>query len=166
MLPKNTNILQYKVTRRIGEGGMASVYEAEHEILGTRIAIKALNPILSQNEQLKWRFRNEAKVMASLDHPNITRVIDYEEHPDRLSILMEFLDGEDLGQLIKQNGALSEVESIEFFTQILHAFSYAHDRGIVHRDIKPSNIFILKNRQVKILDFGIAKLFGQGNDKT
>ena len=157
---------KYKILRLIGEGGMASVYEAEHEMLGTKVAIKVLNPILSANTQIKERFRNEAKLMASLDHPNITKVIDFNEQPHQLSIIMEFLNGEDLNDKIKRNGALSEKDTVEVFSQTLSAFQYAHEKGIVHRDIKPSNIFILQDGRVKILDFGIAKLFGQGNEMT
>jgi serine/threonine protein kinase len=162
----NTNIGKYKITRLIGEGGMASVYEADHEMLGTKVAIKVLNPILSANAQIKERFRNEAKLMALLDHPNITKVIDFDEQPQQLSIVMEYLNGEDLSQKIKRNGPLSEKEITNIFSQTLSAFQYAHEKGIVHRDIKPSNIFILPNGHVKILDFGIAKLFGQGNEIT
>jgi len=162
----NSTIGKYKITKLIGEGGMASVYQAEHEMLGTKVAIKVLNPILSANTQIKERFRNEAKIMASLDHPNITKVIDFDEQPQQLSIVMEFLNGEDLDHKIKRNGPSSEKEIIDYFSQTLSAFQYAHENGIVHRDIKPSNIFILPNGHVKIFDFGIAKLFGQGNEMT
>jgi len=162
----NTIILHYKLTRLIGEGGMASVYEAEHEMLGTKVAIKILNSILSANTQIRERFKNEAKVMASLNHPNITRVIDFDENPQQLSIVMEYLEGEDLSQKIKKNGPLKDQQLNTIFSQTLSAFQYAHEKGIVHRDIKPSNIFILPDGQVKILDFGIAKLFGQSNEMT
>ena len=162
----NTTIGKYKIIRLIGEGGMASVYEAEHEMLGTKVAIKVLNPILSANAQIKERFRNEAKLMASLNHANITRVLDFDEQPQQLSIVLDFLEGQDLNQKIKTNGPLSDKEIERVFSQTLSAFQYAHDKGIVHRDIKPSNIFILPDGQVKILDFGIAKLFGQGNEMT
>jgi len=162
----NTVIGKHKILRLIGEGGMASVYEAEHEMLGTKVAIKVLNPILSTNAQIRERFRNEAKLMASLNHPNITRVIDFDEQPQQLSIILEFLEGEDLNDKIKREGALNETQITEIFSQTLLAFQYAHEQGIVHRDIKPSNIFILPNGQVKVLDFGIAKLFGQGNEMT
>jgi len=106
---------KYKIIRLIGEGGMASVYEAEHEMLGTKVAIKVLNPILSANAQIKDRFRNEAKLMASLDHPNITKVIDFDEQPQQLSIVMEFLNGEDLNDKIKRNGPLTEKEITDVF---------------------------------------------------
>jgi serine/threonine protein kinase len=157
---------KYKLIRIIGEGGMASVYEAEHEILGTKAAVKILNPMLSGNAQIRDRFRNEAKLMASLDHPNITKVIDFVDQPNQLSIVMEFLNGEDLQNKIKRSGAILPDEVKELFNQILSAFQYAHENGVVHRDIKPSNIFILPDGRVKILDFGIAKLYGQGNEMT
>jgi serine/threonine protein kinase len=156
----------YKITKFIGEGGMATVYEAEHKVLGTNVAIKVLNPILSSNPQIKERFINEARLMASLDHPNITRVIDFDDQPNQLSIVMDLLKGEDLNEIIKRKGALSEQEILSVFSQTLSAFKYAHEKGIVHRDIKPSNIFVLSDGTVKILDFGIAKLFGQGNEMT
>jgi TonB family protein len=162
----NISIGNYRIVRLIGEGGMAAVYEAEHNMLGTKVAIKVLKPILSSNAQIKERFRNEAKLMASLDHPNIIKVIDFDDQPNQLSIVMEYLMGEDLNQKIKRNGALNAKDTIDIFAQTLDAFQYAHDKGIVHRDIKPSNIFILANGRVKILDFGIAKLFGQSNEMT
>jgi serine/threonine protein kinase len=162
----NSTIGKYKITRLIGEGGMASVYEAEHEMLGTKVAVKVLNPVLSANAQIRERFKNEAKMMASFNHPNITRIIDFDDQPHQLSIVMEFLEGEDLNDKIKRNGPLSQQEVKDIFVQTLSAFQYAHEKGVVHRDIKPSNIYVLPNGHVKILDFGIAKLFGQGNEMT
>ena len=162
----NTTIGKYKLKRLIGEGGMASVYEAEHEMLGTKVAVKVLNPILSANAQIRERFKNEAKMMASFNHPNITKIIDFDDQPHQLSIVMEFLEGEDLNEKIKRSGALSQGAIKDIFVQTLSACQYAHEKGVVHRDIKPSNIYILPNGHVKILDFGIAKLFGQGNEMT
>jgi len=162
----NTTIGNYKIIRLMGEGGMASVYEAEHAMLGTKVAIKVLNPILSANSQIKERFLNEAKVMASLDHPNITKVIDFYDQPGQLSFVMEFLNGMDLSDVIKKKGNFTEKELLNFLSQSLAALQYAHSKGIVHRDIKPSNIFVLPDGRIKILDFGIAKLFGEGNEMT
>ena len=162
----NKTIGKYIINSKIGEGGMASVYEAVHERLGTKVAIKILSPILARNPQLRQRFENEANFMASLNHPNITRVLDIEEQDDTLAIVMELLEGEDLDDRVKRTGPLSENEAKVIFIQVLNAFEYAHSKGIVHRDIKPSNIFIDKNDQVKILDFGIAKIFGTGNELT
>ncbi len=162
----NTSIGKYTITRKIGEGGMASVYEGIHEKLGTKVAIKILSPILARNPQLRQRFENEANFMASLSHPHITRVFDVEEKDETLAIIMELLEGEDLDARVKRTGPLSTNEVKMLFTQVLNAFDYAHSKGIVHRDIKPANIFIDKANQVKILDFGIAKLFGTGNEMT
>ena len=162
----NKIIGKYAITRKIGEGGMASVYEGIHEKLGTKVAIKILSPILARNPQLRQRFENEANFMASLNHPHITRVVDIEEQDETLAIVMELLEGEDLDDRVKRTGPLSNAEVKVIFTQVLNAFEYAHSKGIVHRDIKPANIFIDRNNQVKILDFGIAKIFGTGNEMT
>jgi serine/threonine protein kinase/FKBP-type peptidyl-prolyl cis-trans isomerase len=159
-------IQHYRITRLIGEGGMASVYEAVHEKLQSKVAIKVLNPILTANKNIRERFENEARFMAGLNHVNITRVIDYEERPDLLAIVMEFLEGEDLNVRIKQDGPMSLQEVLPIFMQVLDAFEYAHKKSIVHRDVKPSNIFIEPSKAVKILDFGIAKLLGATDDMT
>jgi serine/threonine protein kinase len=162
----NQTIGKYKLIRKIGEGGMAYVYEGIHEKLETRVAVKILNPVLSVNQQIRIRFENEVKLLASLDHPNIIRVIDYDESPGRLAIIMEYLTGSDLSTILKTRGAFSPENVKDIFRQIMSAFQYAHEQGIVHRDIKPSNIFITEKGQVKILDFGIAKIFGTGDDMT
>jgi serine/threonine protein kinase len=162
----NQLIGKYRITRFIGEGGMANVYEGTHVTLGTKAAVKILNPLLAKNEQFRQRFQNEAAFMASLDHPNITKVFDFEDDENHLAIVMELLEGMDLNEWVKQKGAFSFETFKPIFDQILQAFQYAHHKGILHRDIKPSNIFIDNNGKVKILDFGIAKLFGTGNEMT
>lgn len=157
---------KYRLTRFIGEGGMANVYEGIHVTLGTKAAIKILNPILAKNDQFRQRFQNEAAFMASLNHPNITKVFDFEEDESHLAIVMELLEGMDLNDWVKEKGAFTFQAFKPIYDQILQAFNYAHNKGILHRDIKPSNIFIDPNGKVKILDFGIAKLFGTGNEMT
>jgi len=159
---KGAVIEKYKINRLIGEGGMAAVFEASHELIGKKVAIKILRPELSTNSDIRERFKKEAINMASLSHPNIPKVIGFEDKPKQLAIIMELLEGEDLNLRIKREGALNEKEILIIFEQILSALQYAHEKGIVHRDIKPSNIFILPGNTVKILDFGIAKLFGEG----
>jgi serine/threonine protein kinase len=157
---------KYRLTRFIGEGGMANVYEGTHITLGTKAAIKILNPILAKNEQFRQRFQNEAAFMASLDHPNITKVFDFEDDGTNFAIVMELLEGMDLNDWVKAKGAFNFETFKPILVQILQSFQYAHNKGILHRDIKPSNIFIDNNGKVKILDFGIAKLFGTGNEMT
>lgn len=161
-----TTIQHYTITRLIGEGGMASVYEAVHNKLQSKVAVKILNPILTANAGIRQRFENEARFMASLNHINITRVIDYEERPDMLAIILEFLEGEDMNVRIKRQGAMTLPETRKAFLQVLEAFEYAHSKSIVHRDVKPSNIFLEPSGVVKILDFGIAKLVGGTDEMT
>jgi serine/threonine protein kinase len=156
----------YRLSKLIGSGGMSSVYEAEHEILGNKVAIKILNSIFSLSEVVRERFKNEARIMASLNHPNIARIIDFDEQPQQLSIIMELYEGEDLNSRIHRSGPLSYSELRDVFGQVLSALQYAHDNGVIHRDIKPSNIYLLPNGQIKVLDFGIAKVYGQGHEMT
>ena len=162
-----TQILNYKITKKIGQGGMATVYEAKHITFDNRkVAIKILDPILSRNKDITSRFKNEAKIMASLDHPNIVKVVDFESKNEILAIIMEFLDGKNLKNLINNN-SLSHEQKLNIFKQILPAFDYGHQQKVIHRDIKPSNIFLTDNYSTaKILDFGIAKLLDSDNLQT
>jgi serine/threonine protein kinase len=155
-------IHNYKITRKIGSGGMATVYEAVHVKLDSKVAIKVLNPVLAANDGIRKRFEQEAKIMASLNHEGITKVIDFDEDKNSLAIVMEYLNGQTLDEYINQKGALNEDEAKSLFKTILEAFSYAHSKGIVHRDVKPSNIFITTEGKVKIMDFGIAKIIEDG----
>ena len=159
-------IHNYEIKSILGEGGMAIVYEGVHEKLRNKVAIKVLNPILAANKQIRERFEDDAKFMASLQHKNIVKVLDYCEHSGSLSIIMELLVGQDLNSYIKKHGAINPEQALPLFVQILDSFSYIHENGIVHRDMKPSNIFVETNGNLKILDFGIAKLFGTGEDRT
>ncbi len=163
----NQKILNYRITKLIGEGGMASVYEAVHEKFeNKRVAVKVLNPILSANKTIRQRFLNEAKIMAELEHPNIVTVLDYDEQTEYLAIIMELLKGQTLSQYIKQNGAFKPDHAIALFGSVLDGFAFAHAKNVVHRDVKPANIFITEKGTVKILDFGIAKLFDNQDDMT
>jgi serine/threonine protein kinase len=158
----NQKIHNYRITRKIGSGGMAIVYEAIHTKLDTKVAIKVLDPVLAANENIRQRFMQEAKIMASLNHEGITKVLDFDEEDNHLAIIMEYLDGKTLDELVKQKGTLSEARAKEIFIPVLEAFAYAHKKGIVHRDVKPSNIFITTEGKVKIMDFGIAKIVEDG----
>jgi serine/threonine protein kinase len=155
-------IHKFEITKEIGSGGMGTVYEAVHTRLENKVAIKVLDPVLSAVDDIRERFEQEAKIMASLTHGAITKVIDFDEEGSQLAIIMEFLDGETLDEYIRRNGSLKEDEAKRIFSSVLDAFEYAHNKGVVHRDVKPANIFITKNGDVKIMDFGIAKLMEDG----
>jgi len=161
------NIPNYKIIKKLGEGGMGTVYLAEHEIIGRKVAIKSLHSNLISKEEFITRFRREAKLLASLDHPNIVRLNEYFEHDGGLFLIMEYVDGIELDVHInKISGPIPEEKLITLFTKILDAIGYAHERGMVHRDIKPSNVIITKDGNVKILDFGIAKLITDNKELT
>ena len=161
------NIPNYKIIKKLGEGGMGTVYLAEHEIIGRKVAIKSLHSNLISKKEFITRFRREAKLLASLDHPNIVRLNEYFEHDGGLFLIMEYVDGIELDVHInKISGPIPEQKLITLFTKILDAIGYAHERGMVHRDIKPSNVIITKDGNVKILDFGIAKLITDNKELT
>lgn len=162
-----THIFNYKITRLIGAGGMAKVYEAIHDKFeNRRVAIKILDPVLSANEEIRHRFENEAKIMASLDHPNIVKVLDYTEVSGVLAIVMEYLEGVTLSDYVKKNGPMPTAEASKLMCTILEAFEFAHKHGVVHRDVKPSNIHLSNTMQPKIMDFGIAKLLTVDDNLT
>lgn len=141
----------------LGRGGMAEVWYAENEI-GKPAAVKILNNDLAHNAQIVERFRNEAVVMVKLNHPNIRQVYGYGLIDERPSIVMEYLDGSDLKARMKQGQRFTEEELEKWWNQLVSVLNYTHKQGIVHRDIKPSNIFVDKDGDVKLLDFGIAKI--------
>ena len=154
-------ILNYEIKSVIGEGGMGNVYLGEHMSIGRKVAIKSLRPELSHNEEIKSRFKNEASVMAKLQHQNIVGLIDYVDNEDGLFLIMEYVEGQGLNEILNALKRPMSIErSIKLMKQILNAFAFAHQNGIVHRDVKPENILIKANDEVKVLDFGIAKLLG------
>jgi serine/threonine protein kinase len=158
----------YRVTGMIGSGGMGAVYLAEHTLLGRKAAVKVLLPEHSKNQDLIDRFFNEAKTTASLKHPALVDVFDYGIHPGSGSayLVMDFLEGESLGSRLARVAPLSNEAAIDLGRQIARGMEAAHSHGIVHRDLKPDNVYLVPDHedatrdQVKILDFGIAKLLG------
>ena len=161
-------IQNYKILSLLGEGGMGTVYLAEHVKLGRKVAIKVLLPHLVKNELVRSRFVNEAKLMSALQHPNIVTLFDYVEDENGMSLIMELVDGKPLDEYIQDvTGPIEEKEAIQILEQALEGFAYAHKQGLIHRDIKPSNLVRTKANEIKILDFGIAKLVGDlGNKLT
>lgn len=147
---------RYQIIKSIGEGGMANVYLAYDTILDRNVAIKLLRGDLASDEKFVHRFQREALSASSLNHPNIVEVYDVGEDNGDYYIVMEYIEGKHLKDLIKKRGKLTTSEVVDIMLQITDGMSVAHDSYIIHRDIKPQNIMILENGLVKITDFGIA----------
>jgi tRNA A-37 threonylcarbamoyl transferase component Bud32/tetratricopeptide (TPR) repeat protein len=156
---------RYEVIGQLGRGGMGLVYKVRHTALETILALKVLPAYLMENQDIVTRFSREARVMARLNHPNIVRVIDIErdESLNLYYFVMEYIEGETLGQYVRKKGSLPLPEVVEIGKQVASALGYAHNHNppIVHRDIKPANIMIeARSNRVVVMDFGIAKELG------
>src|SRR5574344_2479518 len=147
---------RYQIIKSIGEGGMANVYLAYDTILERNVAVKVLRGDLANDEKFVRRFQREALSASSLSHPNIVEVYDVGEDNGIYYIVMEYIEGKHLKQLLKKRGKLTSEEAVDIMLQVTDGMSCAHDAYIIHRDIKPQNIMILENGLVKITDFGIA----------
>ncbi len=150
----------YEIKEVLGKGGMGTVYRAMDLSLSREVALKVINPDLSQNPSLMKRSRNEALAMARLSHPKIVVIYNFSSEADLHYIVMEYVQGKNLSQIIKGAGALPWNRAFALFSQILTAIDYAHGQGIIHRDIKPSNFIVQSDGMLKVTDFGIAKVFG------
>ena len=147
---------RYQIIKTIGEGGMANVYLAYDTILDRNVAVKVLRGDLATDEKFVRRFQREALSASSLSHPNIVEVYDVGEDNGLYYIVMEYIEGKHLKQLLKKRGSLTVREVVDIMLQVTDGMSAAHDSYIIHRDIKPQNIMILENGLIKITDFGIA----------
>ena len=156
---------RYEVQEIIGVGGMSVVYKAYDNVDDRIVAIKILKEEFLNNEEFKRRFKNESKAIALLSHPNIVKVYDVNFGEKLQYIVMEYIDGITLKEYINKQGAITWNDALFFMTQILRAVQHAHDKGIVHRDIKPQNIILLKNGNIKVTDFGIAR-FSRSETRT
>lgn len=151
-------ISHYKIIKKIGGGGMGIIYSAIDTKLNRKVALKFLPPDLTQDEESKKRFINEAQTASKLEHPNICTIYEIDETEEgQIFIAMAYYEGKTLKEKLKE-GPLSVKESINIVLQLARALSKAHSKGIIHRDVKPANIFITDDDHVKLLDFGLAKL--------
>ncbi|HYL77933.1 MAG TPA: serine/threonine-protein kinase [Bryobacteraceae bacterium] len=155
-----TEIGNYRILEKLGEGGMGVVYKGVDINLDRTVAIKALNAQLAGNPELEQRFRNEAKAQANLNHTNLATLYALLIEEGRPWMVMEFIEGETFDQMVQRRGPIPSEEAIPLFRQALLGIGYAHRMGIVHRDIKPSNMMVNKQGIVKVMDFGIAKVMG------
>lgn len=146
-----------RILSEIGSGGMATVYRAVQEPLGRQVAIKALKPSIAMDSQFAKRFEREAHFMASLQHENILHVLDFIKDGQSMYIIMEYVEGIDLYDLLEKTPRLPVEVAAIIALQTARALDYAHFRGIIHRDIKPANVMISKQGEVKLMDFGIAR---------
>lgn len=157
MIIKGTKINdRYSIIRTLGEGGMANVYLAYDTILDRNVAVKVLRGDLAADEKFVRRFQREALSASNLYHPNIVGIYDFDQADGNYYIVMEYVEGRTLKQLLKKRGTLTVTEVIDIMSQITDGMAHAHDAYIIHRDIKPQNIMILDNGLIKITDFGIA----------
>jgi len=147
-----SSIAHYRITAKIGEGGMGAVYRATDTKLNRDVAIKVLPDSFANDPDRLARFTREAQVLASLNHPNIAAIYGVEER----ALILELVEGPTLAERIAQ-GAMPAAEALPLIHQLIDALEYAHEKGVVHRDLKPANLKITPEGRLKVLDFGLAK---------
>jgi len=152
------SLAHYSITAEICKGGMGEVYQAKDQKLGRDVAIKVLPQEFAQDTERVARFQREAKLLASLNHPNIAAIYGLEESDGTNFLVMEFVEGQTLDTRIK-SGAIPVEEALKLALQIAEALEAAHEKGVIHRDLKPGNIKITPEGKVKVLDFGLAKAY-------
>src|SRR5919205_2691052 len=151
---------KYKLLDKLGEGGMGEVYRGVNMMVEREVAIKFLRPELANQPQVVERFRSEAVTLAKLNHPNIATLYDFDRQGDSFIMVLEFVRGETLDNVIQRRGAIPVEQAVPIFCQVLDGIQHAHDYGIIHRDIKPANMMLTEKGTLKVLDFGIARILG------
>ncbi len=149
---------QYEISRQIGQGGMGTVYEGTDRSLGRRVAIKKMREELRVNARERDRFVIEAKTVASLHHPNIVDIYAIAEEAEDVYLVFEFVDGKTVHDLVQVKGRLDAAEAVRVTRAMGEALTYAHAHGVIHRDMKPSNVMVTSAGQIKVMDFGIARM--------
>jgi eukaryotic-like serine/threonine-protein kinase len=156
--PELVDHRRYRILARLGEGGMGTVYKAEHRIMERVVALKVISPHLLANKQAIDRFHQEARAAARLNHPNIVTAHDADQAGGLHFLVMEYVEGINLARLVEKKGPLPVSHACHFARQTALGLQHAHEQGMVHRDIKPHNLMVTRKGQVKILDFGLARL--------
>jgi serine/threonine protein kinase len=154
-----TKLGSYEISGAIGAGGMGEVYQAHDTKLGRDVAIKVLPEAFAHDADRLARFQREAKMLASLNHPNIATIHGLEHSNSTHFLILELVSGDTLAERIKREGALAIDEALKIAVQIAEALETAHEKGIIHRDLKPANVKVTPEGKVKVLDFGLAKAF-------
>jgi serine/threonine protein kinase len=158
LVTQGVTVGKYRIEARIAEGGMGVFWRARDTRLDRTVGLKTLHTEFAVDAQLRDRFINEARALAKLNHPNICVLHDFFEAGEQLYIVMEYIEGETLANLVRKKSPLGRDQIVPIFRQILLALDYAHNHGVIHRDIKPSNILVSEQGMVKVMDFGIAKM--------
>ena len=151
-------LAHYEITSQLGKGGMGEVYRAKDSKLGRDVAIKVLPEEFAKDADRVARFQREAKLLASLNHPNIAAIHGMEESDGTHFLVLELVEGETLADQIKK-GPIPVEEALKLALQMAEALEAAHEKGVIHRDLKPANIKVTPEGQVKVLDFGLAKAY-------
>lgn len=155
---------RYILLDRLGTGAMGRVFKARHRLMDRLVALKIVLPVCASSNNSRTRFFREMKIVGLLDHPNVVRAFDADQHEDSPYIVMEYLEGEDLEKNLRRRGILPPNDVISYIAQAARGLAHSHEKGVIHRDIKPTNLFLASPGVVKVLDLGLGAFLGVSND--